>query len=274
MTIRLLVADDEQVIRAGVAAMLVGTEVEVAYQVCSGEEAVKCTALCRPDVVLLDLRMPGMDGLQALQHIKEQRPEIPVLVFSGAENIAEIAKAYRLGASGFLTKDTSRPALLQAIRCAASRRGAWPRTLLRRVHLMTPFRDGAAVGGVWLTARQQQILRKLALGLSSEEISEELGISVETLRQHMKQILLKTGCVDRTQAALWAIRMGLGPTPSPPTGPHVAHRTIGKPDNHKAATSGEVQQPASFCQATGGLCARPREQPPCDLSPRASEECS
>jgi len=210
MSIRVLIADDHALARAGMAAMLAGSDVEVAYQVSTGEEAVRCAVVCRPDVVLLDLRMPGVDGLRALEEIKQERPEIPVLLFSAAENMEEIARGYRLGASGFLSKGASRPTMLQAIKRAVSQRNAWSRTLLRRVRLMTPAREGAVVGGVWLTVRQQEILRRLAVGRSNEDMAEELGISVETVRQHMKQVLQKTGSEDRTQAALWAIRFGLG----------------------------------------------------------------
>jgi len=190
--------------------MLSGTEVEVAYQVSDGAEAVRCALTSNPDLVMLDLRMPHTDGLQALELIKQQRPELPVLLMSAAENIEEIARGYRLGASGFLSKSMSRTSLLQTIQRAVTQRSAWSRPLLRRVRLMTPARDGSAIGGVWITARQQEVLRKVARGQSNDEIAEELGVSIETVRQHMKQILRKTGCEDRTQAALWAIRYGLG----------------------------------------------------------------
>jgi DNA-binding NarL/FixJ family response regulator len=197
-------------VRAGISAMLSGTEVEVAYQVSDGAEAVRCAMTGNPDLVMLDLRMPHTDGLQTLELIKQQRPEMPVLLMSAAENIDEIARGYRLGASGFLNKSMSRTSLLQTIQRAVTQRSAWSRPLLRRVRLMTPARDGSAIGGVWITARQQEVLRKVARGQSNDEIAEELKVSIETVRQHMKQILRKTGCEDRTQAALWAIRYGLG----------------------------------------------------------------
>jgi DNA-binding NarL/FixJ family response regulator len=209
MTIRMLIADDHALIRVGFQAMLTGTEVEVAYQVSGGEEAVKCAVSCQPDVVMLDLRMPGMDGLQTLEQIKSQCPEIPVLLTSASETIEDVANAYRLGACGFVSKSVPRTELLKVIQRAASRKSAWPRSLLRRVRLMTPAREGSVVGGVWLTVRQREVLGLVAAGLSNEEISEQLAVSVETVRQHMKQILSKTGSEDRTQAALWAIRVGL-----------------------------------------------------------------
>ncbi len=210
MPIRVLVADEDHLVRAGISAMLSGTEVEVAYQVPNGEEAVKCALIGHPDLVMLDLRVPHTDGLRTLEQIREQRPEMPVLLMSVAENIEEIARGYRLGASGYLPKSFSCANLLHAIRRVATQRNAWPRALLRRVRLMTPSRDGRAVAGVWLTARQQEVLDKVACGESNEEIAEALGVSIEAVRQHMKQIFRKTGCEDRTQAALWAIRSGLG----------------------------------------------------------------
>lgn len=210
MSIRLLIADDSAVVRLGIGAMLAGSDVEVAYQVATGEEAVRCAVVCHPDVVILDVRMPGVDGLDALAQIKQQQPQIPVLLMSAAENVEEIARGYRLGACGFLSKASSRPAMLHVIHRAAIKKNAWCRSLLRRVRLMTPARGGSVIGGIWLTVRQQEILRRLALGQCNEEMAEELDISIETIRQHMKKILQKTGSEDRTQAALWAIRFGLG----------------------------------------------------------------
>lgn len=210
MSIRMLIADDHALARAGVGAMLWGSEVEVAYQVATAEDAVKCAVSCQPDVVMLDLRMPGMDGLAALEKIKEHDPQIPVLMMSALETIEDVAQAYRLGANGFVSKGISRPELLKIVRRAAAQKSAWPRSLLRRVRLMTPAREGSVIGGVWITARQREVLTHVAKGMSNEEIAEDLGVSVETVRQHMKQILAKTGSEDRTQAALWAIRYGLG----------------------------------------------------------------
>jgi DNA-binding NarL/FixJ family response regulator len=205
----MLVADDDHLVRAGISAMLCGSEIEVAYQVSDGQEAVQCTLIGSPDLVLLDIRMPRTDGFQALEQIKQQRPEIPVLLMSAADNIEEIARGYRLGAAGFVHKSASCANLLQTIRRAVAQRSSWPRELLRRVRLMTPARDGRAVDGVWLTARQQAVLRRAAGGQSNEEIAEGLSMTVEAVRQHMKQVFRKIGCEDRTQAALWAIRHGL-----------------------------------------------------------------
>jgi DNA-binding NarL/FixJ family response regulator len=209
MSIRMLLADDHAIVRTGFYAMLNGTDVDLAYQVASGEEAVRCAVSCQPDVVLLDLRMPGMDGLEALEQIKRECPQISVLLTSAVENVEDLAKGHQLGASGFVSKSVSRPELLKAIRRAAAAKNAWPRSLLRRVRLMTPAREGSVLGGVWITARQREVLTLLAAGQSNEEIAEELGVSVETVRQHMKHLLGKTGSEDRTQAALWAIRYGL-----------------------------------------------------------------
>ena len=120
--IRLLVADDQEMVRQGVKALLAGTEIKVVAEVATGQAAVKHALETEVDVVLLDVRMPDGDGLTALGRIKLDKPDLPVLLFSAFDNPASIARAIALGASGFLLKDCTRDELLSAIRTAATRR--------------------------------------------------------------------------------------------------------------------------------------------------------
>jgi len=208
-TIKLLVADDHEVVRCGLRSLLAGTEVEVAAEVATGEAAIKYALENAPDVVLLDIRMPEGDGLTALGRIKLEKPDMPVLMLSTFDNPTYIARAVALGASGYLLKDCTRDELLNAIRSAAAGESAWTRDELRRVTgaLATPRL--AADVEVPLTQRESEVLRQLAYGLTNKEIAQALHISYETVKEHVQHILRKIGVSDRTQAAVWAVRKKL-----------------------------------------------------------------
>jgi DNA-binding NarL/FixJ family response regulator len=208
-TIKLLIADDHEVARSGLKSLLAGTELKVVAEVASGAEAVKYALENDPDVVLLDVRMPDGDGLDALGRIKLDKPDMPILMLSAFDNPTYIARAVALGASGYLLKGCTRDALLGAIRTAAAGESAWTRDELRRVTgaLATP-RLTADVE-VPLTQRESEVLRQLAYGLTNKEIAQALHISYETVKEHVQHILRKVGVEDRTQAAVWAVRKGL-----------------------------------------------------------------
>ncbi len=209
MAIRLLVADDHEVVRSGVRSLLEGTEIEVIAEAASADTAVKMTLEHHPDVVLMDIRMPDGDGLTALGRIKLELPQQPIVMLSTYDNPTYIARAVALGASGFLMKGTNRDQLLKVIRIAATGESAWTREELRRVTgaLATP-RLSADVE-VPLTQRESEVLRQLAYGLTNKEIAQALHISYETVKEHVQHILRKIGVSDRTQAAVWAVRKGL-----------------------------------------------------------------
>ncbi len=207
--IRILIADDHEVVRSGLRSMLQGSDIEVAAEVSTGESAVKYALENSVDVVLLDIRMPEGDGLTALGRIKLDKPDMPVLMLSTFDNPTYIARSVALGASGYLLKGCSREDLINAIRTAAAGESAWTRDELRRVTgaLATPRL--AADVEVPLTQRESEVLRQLAYGLTNKEIAQALHISYETVKEHVQHILRKIGVSDRTQAAVWAVRKQL-----------------------------------------------------------------
>ena len=209
MTIKLLIADDHEVVRSGLKSLMAGTDIKVVAEAATGGDAIKLVAKHEPDVVLLDIRMPDGDGLNALARIKLDHPKMPVLILSTYDNPTYIARAVALGASGFILKGTSREQLLDAIHKAAEGHSAWTREELRRVTgaLATP-RVTADVE-VPLTQRESEVLSQLAFGLTNKEIALALHISYETVKEHVQHILRKIGVSDRTQAAVWAVRKGL-----------------------------------------------------------------
>ena len=209
MAIRLLIADDHEVVRTGLRSILEGTEIEVIGEASGGEDAVQKTMELAPDVVVLDIRMAGGDGLNALGRIKLEKPDTPILMFSTYDNPTYVARSVALGASGYLLKNAGCERLVDAIRRVAGGENVWTREELRRVTgaLATPRLSSDIE--VPLTQRESEVLRQLALGLTNKEIAMALSISYETVKEHVQHILRKIGVSDRTQAAVWAVRQGL-----------------------------------------------------------------
>ncbi len=209
MSIKLLIADDHEVVRCGLRSLMAGTDVEIVGEATTGEQAIQMALAGKPDVVLLDIRMPGGDGLNVLGRLKLESPGIAVLMLSTYDNPTYVARAVALGAAGYVLKGIDREGLLDAIRKVAAGENAWTRDELRRVTgaLATP-RLNADVE-VPLTQRESEVLRQLALGLTNKEIAQALHISYETVKEHVQHILRKVGVSDRTQAAVWAVRKGL-----------------------------------------------------------------
>ena len=209
MTIKLLIADDHEVVRTGLKSLLAGTDIKVVAEASKGEDAVRLALKHDPHVVLMDIRMPDGDGLNALGRIKLDRPDMPILIFSTYDNPTYVARAVALGAAGYLLKGIGREKLIGAIRTAAAGETAWTREELRRVTgaLATPRLVSDVE--VPLTQRESEVLRQLAFGLTNKEIAQALKISYETVKEHVQHILRKVGVTDRTQAAVWAVRKGL-----------------------------------------------------------------
>jgi DNA-binding NarL/FixJ family response regulator len=209
MPISLLIVDDHEVVRAGLKSLLQGTDIRIVAEADNAASAMKLAAKHKPHLVLLDVRMPDTDGLACLARMKLDLPNIPVVMFSGFDNPTYIARSVALGAAGYLNKSASKKEIIDAIHMAAKGESIWTRDELRRVTgaLATP-RVGAEVD-VPLTKRENEVLKQLAFGLTNKEIAQALGISYETVKEHVQHILRKIGVSDRTQAAVWAVRKGL-----------------------------------------------------------------
>ena len=209
MTIRLLVADDHEVVRTGIASLVEGTEIQIVAEVSSGTEAVRRVVETNPDVALIDVRMTDGDGLEALSQLKQEAPDLKVLILSTYDNPTYVARALALEASGYLLKGASCDELLTAIRRVAAGESVWTREELRRVSGALSAPSANLDIDVSLTKRESEVLRQLAFGLSNKEIAKALKIGYETVKEHVQHILRKMGVSDRTQAAVWAVRKGL-----------------------------------------------------------------
>ena len=209
MSIRVLVADDHEVVRSGLASLLKDSEIDIVAEASNGNEAADKTAEHQPDVVLLDIRMPDGDGLSALERIRTETPESRVVMLSTYDNPTYVARSVALGASDYVLKGSSRSDLITAI--TAATKGESPSKVgeMRRISSAMARRQASADEEVPLTNRESQVLRHVALGLSNREIGRSLGISIETVKEHVQNILRKVAVNDRTQAAVWAVRKGL-----------------------------------------------------------------
>ena len=209
MTVRLLVCDDHEVIRTGLVALLAGTDIEIIAEAANGKEAVEQAEKTRPDVILLDIRMPDGDGLATLEKLRATVPECRVVMLSTYDNPTYIARAVALGASDYVLKGSAREAIIATIMAAAEGESPSRSGELRRVASAMKIRQVLDDDEVPLTQRETQVLRHVALGLSNKEIGRSLEISVETVKEHVQNILRKIAVSDRTQAAVWAVRRGL-----------------------------------------------------------------
>jgi NarL family two-component system response regulator LiaR len=208
--IRVLVVDDHAIVRKGIRALL-ATEpaVDVVGEARDGQEAIKQADLLEPDVILMDLVMPGTDGLEATRRIMARQPRMRVLVLTSFDGDDKVFPAIRAGALGYLLKDSGPNELLDAIQQVYQGESwlhpAIARKLVRQ--LSQPGERG--VGPDALTEREVEVLRFVAKGWSNRDISEQLTISEATVRTHVSNILGKLNLGSRTQAALYALREGL-----------------------------------------------------------------
>lgn len=206
---RLLVVDDHEIIRLGLRLMLQGLDLQIVGEATNATEAIEAVQNLQPNIVLMDIRMEGGDGLNTLGRMKLDNPDLPIVLYSAYDNPTYIARAVALGASGYVLKSAPRERLHEALLTAASGESAWTREELRRVTgaLATPRLSQDIE--VPLTQRESEVLRQMALGLTNKEIAKMLGISYETVKEHVQHILRKIGVSDRTQAAVWAVRKNL-----------------------------------------------------------------
>ncbi|HUG55581.1 MAG TPA: response regulator transcription factor [Candidatus Limnocylindrales bacterium] len=208
--VRVLLVDDHELVRQGISAMLATAEdVQIVGEARTGREAVEVARRELPDVVLMDVRMPDMDGLEATRRIKEERPRTAVIMVTMHENPAYLREAVRAGAAGYLLKDVGRDELVDAIRQVASGGAFIEGQMLKG--MLSDLKPGGPVPPAArnLTKREREILGLVAEGMSNREIAERLVLSPETVKSHVAAILEKLGVSDRTQAAIYAVRNGL-----------------------------------------------------------------
>ncbi len=210
MSISVLVADDHEVVRSGLAQLLADSEIEIVGEAENGEQAIEQTKVHNPDVVLMDIRMPEGDGLAALEKIRQEHPDVRIVMLSTYNNPTYVARSVALGAADYVLKDSPRETLIEAITRAAAGDTPSEESILRQVKsTMSRRKDQIDRTEIPLTNRELQVLRHVALGLSNREIGRSLGISIETVKEHVQNILRKIDATDRTQAAVWAIKKGL-----------------------------------------------------------------
>lgn len=209
MTIRLLVADPDVAAVAGVKSFLAGTQAAVVAEASDGRRAVELAVEINPDVVLMAVRMPEEDGLKALARIRQARPKMPVVMTACHHQRTDLAQAHSLGARGFLLKTFSPEQLVATITQVAAGGETWSRKEVRRVTGVLTSTQPAATIDSPLTRRESEVLAHVVRGQTNRQIAGELGISYETVKEHVQHIIHKLGLSDRTQAAVWAVRNGL-----------------------------------------------------------------
>lgn len=204
MTVRIVVVDDHPVVRAGIVGLLgVEDDLEVVGEAGDGAEALAVVAATSPHVVLMDLRMPRMDGVSATGRIGAEHPDVRVVVLTTYETDGDILRAVEAGATGYLLKDTPREDLVAAVRAAARGETVLAPSVARR--LVAQMRGG----GERLTARELEVLGGVARGLSNAEIGAELFIAEATVKTHLLRVFTKLDVTDRTRAVTVALERGL-----------------------------------------------------------------
>ena len=212
MSVRVLVVDDHPVVRSGLIGMLAVTDdIEVVGEAGDGEEALALVESTRPDVVLMDLRMPRRDGVSATGAIVSGYPATKVLVLTTYDTDTDILHAVEAGATGYLLKDTPHAELLDGIRAAA--RGETVLAPPVAARLMSRLRTPAAPAAVQPSPRELEVLAAVARGLSNAEIGRELFIGEATVKTHLQRLFTKLDVDDRTHAVTVAIERGLLPSP-------------------------------------------------------------
>lgn len=211
MSIRVLLVDDHPVVRAGLRGMLAGcADIEVVGEAGSGAEAIELAPALRPEVVLMDLRMPDLDGVAATQTLRDRDPELRVVILTTYDTDADILRAVEAGAAGYLLKDAPRTELIEAIRAAAKGHTALAPPIAAK--LVARLRGGDR-RTAQLSAREIQVLGAVAEGLTNAEVGRRLFISEATVKTHLLRTFAKLGVADRTAAVTSAIAAGIIGTP-------------------------------------------------------------
>ena len=214
--IRVLIADDHLVVREGLGLILgMEPDIEVVGEASDGAAAVRQTEALQPDVVLMDLRMPGMDGLEAIGHIRRQWPDVAIVILTTYNEDELMVRGLQAGANGFLLKDTGRQRLFDTIRAAATGETLLSPEILQRVltytavPTSTPSATNEAEADVALTERELEVLTAVARGDTSKAIAAELGVTERTIKAHLTNIYNKLGVDSRAAAVAAGIQNGL-----------------------------------------------------------------
>jgi DNA-binding NarL/FixJ family response regulator len=209
VAIKLIVADDQEVVRRGLASLLAGEDIEIVAEAATGKDAIAKTKKHKPEVVLMDVLMPDIDGLDALERIRKNSPKTKVIMMSAHDNPSYLARTAALGAEDFLPKDVPAKAYAAAIKRAVRGEAPPADAPMSQMKAKLQVRPDPKADDVPLTRREYQVLLHVAYGLSNREIGYSLSISIETVKEHIQNILRKFDMPDRTEAAVWAVKRGL-----------------------------------------------------------------
>jgi len=209
VSIKVLIADDQEVVRKGLGSLFSSTDIEVIAEATTGDEAVSQTLKHKPTVLLMDVMMPETDGLDALERLRMKLPHVHVVMMSAHDNPTYVARSAALGADGFVMKDAPGQEIVAAVKRSARGEGSPADSRLSEIKQRLTTRLDPTEDDVPLTKREYQVLRHLAYGLSNREIGRSLSISIETVKEHVQNILRKLDAADRTEVAVWAVKRGL-----------------------------------------------------------------
>jgi DNA-binding NarL/FixJ family response regulator len=203
--IRVVIVDDHVVVRAGLSQLLATTDdIEVVGQADDGSLALTTVAELMPDVVLMDLSMPGLDGVEATRAVKKAFPEVHVVVLTSFGDQARIMAALEAGADGYLLKHADPEQIISAMRSAVAGGAPLDPKVARVLLTARSSGGGSDASGVSMTDRERQVLLLVSDGLANKQVARRLGISERTVKAHLTNIFQRLGVRDRTQAALWA----------------------------------------------------------------------
>lgn len=210
MTWKLMIVDDHEVVRLGMKKLLCGAEFAVVAMAGFADQAVELAAASEPDLILVDVRMEGGDGFAAMSKIRSKQPEVRFVVLTSYDNPTYIARAAAIGASDYLLKSCSHETLLGVLKHALSDGPLLGNSPLWRIKQVMQQTTACTAGSrLPITTRELQVLRHIGLGLSNKEIAASLKISVETVKEHVQNLLRKMNAADRTDAAVRAVRQGI-----------------------------------------------------------------
>jgi two-component system nitrate/nitrite response regulator NarL len=213
--IRVLIVDDHHLFRRGVSALLAEREdIEVAGEATNGREAIERARELMPDVILMDIKMPELDGLAAARQLKAEMPYVRIIMLTVSETDEDLFEAIKAGASGYLLKNVDPDQLIASVQQV--QRGEVPIAPTMAAKILRELTAPAETSLQSLTARERQVLELLAAGMANKEIAFALKISENTVKNHLRNILEKLHLQNRVQAALYAVRMGLANRPPDP----------------------------------------------------------